>query len=75
MTNSERLVPVESGPIPPVSRVIMIAGAAAMGGFLFGFDTAVINGAVGAIGEWAQVGAAQLGFSVASALIGCAVGA
>ena len=53
----------------------MIATAAAMGGFLFGFDTAVINGAVGAIGEWAQVGAAQLGFSVASALIGCAFGA
>lgn len=53
----------------------MIASAAAMGGFLFGFDTAVINGAVGAIGEWAQVGAAQLGFSVASALIGCAFGA
>jgi len=26
--------------------VILIAGAAALGGFLFGFDTAVINGAV-----------------------------
>lgn len=53
----------------------MIAGAAAMGGFLFGFDTAVINGAVGAIGEWSGVGTVQLGFSVASALIGCAIGA
>ncbi len=61
--------------VPPVSRVITIAAAAAMGGFLFGFDTAVINGAVGAIREWSGVGATLIGFSVASALIGCAVGA
>ncbi len=31
--------------------VILIAGAAALGGFLFGFDTAVINGAVAALVE------------------------
>jgi sugar porter (SP) family MFS transporter len=62
-------------PIPPISRVVTIAAAAAMGGFLFGFDTAVINGAVGAIGRWSGVGDFQLGFSVASALLGCAVGA
>ncbi len=75
MVESGRASHADVGPVPPISRVIMIASAAAMGGFLFGFDTAVINGAVGAIGEWAQVGAAQLGFSVASALIGCAFGA
>lgn len=62
-------------PVPPISRVVTIAAAAAMGGFLFGFDTAVINGAVGAIGTWSGVGSLQLGFSVASALLGCAVGA
>ncbi len=28
------------------TRVVLIAAAAAIGGFLFGFDTAVINGAV-----------------------------
>lgn len=61
--------------VPPVSRVIMIAATAALGGFLFGFDTAVINGAVGAIEVWAGVGPNLLGFSVAAALIGCAVGA
>lgn len=60
---------------PPISRVILIAAAAAMGGFLFGFDTAVINGAVKAIGAWSGVDPFILGLSVASALIGCAVGA
>lgn len=58
-----------------MSRVIMIAAAAAMGGFLFGFDTAVINGAVNAIGREYDVAGFTLGFSVASALLGCAVGA
>ncbi|WP_233615361.1 sugar porter family MFS transporter [Leucobacter chromiisoli] len=53
----------------------MIAAAAAMGGFLFGFDTAVINGAVGAVGKWSGAGPLLLGFSVASALIACAIGA
>ena len=53
----------------------MVAATAALGGFLFGFDTAVINGAVAAIRDWAHVGDALLGFSVASALLGSAVGA
>ncbi|MGC3952924.1 MAG: sugar porter family MFS transporter [Propionicimonas sp.] len=62
-------------PIPPVSRVITIAAAAAMGGFLFGFDTAVINGAVAAIRDWSGATPVLLGFSVSGALLGCAVGA
>ncbi len=60
---------------PPVGRIVLVAATAALGGFLFGFDTAVINGAVGAIREWSHVGDALLGFSVASALLGSAVGA
>ncbi|GAB3602410.1 sugar porter family MFS transporter [Microbacterium aureliae] len=59
----------------PLARVILVAATAALGGFLFGFDTAVINGAVGAIGDQFGVGDFLLGFSVASALIGCAIGA
>jgi SP family sugar:H+ symporter-like MFS transporter len=59
----------------PLARVVLVASTAALGGFLFGFDTAVINGAVSAIGEQFQTGPFLLGFSVASALIGCAVGA
>jgi SP family sugar:H+ symporter-like MFS transporter len=59
----------------PIARVILVAATAALGGFLFGFDTAVINGAVSAIGEQFETGPFLLGFAVASALIGCAIGA
>jgi len=60
---------------PPMSRVLLVSGAAAMGGFLFGFDTAVINGAVAAIQKWSGAGDTLLGFSVASLLLSAAVGA
>ena len=59
----------------PITRVVLVAATAALGGFLFGFDTAVINGAVSAIGEQFDTGPFLLGFAVASALIGCAIGA
>ncbi len=68
-------VPGTSSESVPISRVIMISATAALAGFLFGFDTAVINGAVGAISEQFGVDGFVLGFSVASALIGCAIGA
>ena len=60
---------------PSLVHVTMIAAAAAMGGFLFGYDSAVINGAVEAIQQRFGVGAGTLGFVVASALLGCVVGA
>ena len=59
-------------------RVIGVSIAAALGGFLFGFDTAVINGAVDALAGSASgfdLGVGLKGFAVSSALIGCAVGA
>ncbi|MGV2985351.1 sugar porter family MFS transporter [Microbacterium sp. AGC85] len=57
------------------ARVIGISIAAALGGFLFGFDTAVINGAVDAVAGAFDLGPALQGFAVSSALLGCAVGA
>ncbi len=57
------------------SYVIMLAVVAAIGGFLFGYDTAVINGAVAALGRAFQVGSVATGFAVSSALLGSAVGA
>ena len=55
--------------------VIMVAIAAALGGFLFGYDTAVINGTVDAIQARVRDLGRPLGFVVSSALLGCAVGA
>ncbi|MFC6010380.1 sugar porter family MFS transporter [Nocardia lasii] len=57
------------------SRVIRIAAVAALGGLLFGFDSAVINGAVSAIQSEFDIADAVLGFAVASALLGAAAGA
>src|SRR5919106_156225 len=51
-------------------RVVRIASVAALGGFLFGYDSAVINGAVSAVQDHFQVDNATLGFAVASALLG-----
>jgi MFS transporter, SP family, sugar:H+ symporter len=60
---------------PKVGRVVMVASVAAIGGFLFGFDTAVINGAVGAVAKNFNVGPVRLGLAVSSALLGSALGA
>jgi sugar porter (SP) family MFS transporter len=54
---------------------IRIASVAALGGLLFGYDSAVINGAVDSIQSDFNIGNAELGFAVASALLGAAVGA
>lgn len=56
-------------------RVIHLAVVAAIGGFLFGFDTAVINGAVTAMQSDFAMGDTLTGFVVSSALLGCMVGA
>ncbi len=46
-----------------------------MGGFLFGYDSSVINGAVEAIRDRYAIGSATLAQVIAVALIGCAIGA
>lgn len=58
-----------------IVHITLIAGAAALGGFLFGYDTAVINGAVDAIQDRFDVGPGVTGITVSAALIGSAVGA
>lgn len=56
-------------------KAVGLAVAAAVGGFLFGFDSSVINGAVQAVqGEFALSGVVT-GLVVAVALLGSAVGA
>jgi SP family sugar:H+ symporter-like MFS transporter len=55
--------------------VVGISLVAAIGGFLFGFDSGVVNGTVHALSVAFGTQAAATGFAVASVLLGCAVGA
>ena len=57
------------------AKVIAVTVAAAVGGFLFGFDSSVINGAVDSIQGNFALSSFVTGFAVAIALLGCAVGA
>ena len=56
-------------------RIIFITATAALGGFLFGYDSSVINGAVTGIQQQFNVGSGATGFIVAAALPGAAAGA
>ena len=64
-----------SGPVSRKGYVWLVGCAAAVGGFLFGYDTGVIGGAMPALEEHFQMNAAQLGFSVGIVFIGCILGA
>ena len=54
---------------------ILITIVAALGGFLFGYDSGVINGTVKGLQTAFGSNSIGTGFSVASMLLGCAVGA
>ncbi len=55
--------------------VYLISMSVAIGGFLFGYDTAVVSGAIGFMEQYFSFTPAQKGFAVACALIGCVAGA
>ena len=55
--------------------IILISCVATIGGFLFGFDSGVINGTVDGLKQTFQSSAFFTGLEVASMLIGCAIGA
>ncbi len=56
-------------------RILFLSIVAALGGFLFGFDSGVINGTVDALQDAFDSDAVGTGFNVASMLLGCAAGA
>lgn len=56
-------------------KVLIVSLIAALGGLLFGFDTAVISGTTDALTAVFGLSSASLGFTVASALIGTILGA
>ena len=56
-------------------KLIFSTLAASMGGLLFGYETAVINGALPFLSEFFDLSGSLKGFAVSSALIGCIAGA
>jgi len=58
-----------------IPLIILISVIAAIGGFLFGYDSGVINGTTEGLKQAFKSDSALTGFNVASALLGCAAGA
>ncbi len=55
--------------------VILVSLVAALGGLLFGYDTAIISGAIPMIQNYFNLNASGLGWAVGCILIGCGLGA
>ena len=55
--------------------VYQCACVAAVGGLLFGYDTAVVAGAIGFIQQKYDLSPAMTGWAASCALVGCMVGA
>jgi SP family xylose:H+ symportor-like MFS transporter len=55
--------------------ITFIAFSAALGGLLFGYDTAVISGAIGNLTEYFHLTPIETGWAISSALVGCLIGA
>jgi len=54
--------------------VTLVCMVAALGGLLFGYDTAVISGAIGFLRLKFTLNATQMGWAASSALVGCVLG-
>ena len=55
--------------------ILFIALSAALGGLLFGYDTAVISGAIGNLTAYFHLNPIETGWAISSALVGCLIGA
>src|SRR5260370_17162513 len=53
----------------------IVSSVAALGGLLFGYDTAVISGAIGLLETHFHLGPAATGWAASSALAGCVLAA
>lgn len=68
----------DRGQEPPRSGstayLVLICLVATLGGLLFGYDTAVVSGAIGFLQKHFQLSPAMTGWAASSALIGCIIG-
>ena len=55
--------------------LLKITAIGALGGFLFGYDTAVISGAIGFMETKFSLTPSLKGWAVSSAIVGCVIGA
>lgn len=58
-----------------ISYLLLLALSAALGGLLFGYDTAVVSGAEGLLQRHFALDSIQTGWAASCVLIGCLVGA
>ncbi|NJL11896.1 MAG: sugar porter family MFS transporter [Microscillaceae bacterium] len=68
---------MQASPSSPAhsGRIFSITLVATLGGLLFGYDTAVISGAIGNLKIFFGLSDAQQGWAASSALVGCILGA
>lgn len=66
---------VPPAPTYHTGYILRVSLVAALGGLLFGFDTAVISGTIPFITDYFALDELGLGWAVSSILIGCAAGA
>lgn len=71
---SEAVAPADDS-MNNTAFIVFISIVATIGGFLFGFDSGVINGTVDGLQQAFNSESVGTGFNVSSMLLGCAVGA
>ncbi len=58
-----------------IGYLLPICSVAALGGFLFGYDTAVVSGAIGFLTKHLRLTAGLTGWAASSLIVGCMAGA
>ncbi len=76
MTNDAAAAPSSPPPFEgSMSYILLLTAVAALGGLLFGYDTAVIAGAIDYLQEKFHLSPGMKGWTTSNILLGCAVGA
>lgn len=75
MPTPDRGYALAGGQAGSLTYVFLVTIVAALGGLLFGYDTGVINGAIGPLKAHFGLNPRQEGWATACALLGCALGA